>query len=469
MPIRIRLAVVFAVATAVVFAVGSLIYLEVLTRELHATIDAELGVQAQAVRTSLAEPGHSVTAALATTPLRRNDLGQVFAPDGRLLASSPTSGKDALVGSGSLAAARRGTIYVDPTVSVPASGRSREHVRFLLSPIPVAGGTGVLAVGTSLDATDEAIDRVSDAASWVGPVIVVLAGLAAWLLSAAALRPVERMRRQASAMSADESTAGIAVPPTRDEIAALARTMNDLLARLHDAIARERAFVADAGHELRTPLAILQAELELAARPGRSLEELRTAVADAADESQRISRLADDLLVLARDTGAGSALRREPTTVADLLDASVSHAEPAAARAGVAIRVDASRDLVADIDPGRVRRLVDNLVDNAVRHTSAGGSVTVVAAADADRLRISVDDSGAGFPGEFLPHAFERFRRADAARTRDTGGTGLGLAIVQSIAVAHGGSAVAANRPSGGAEVVVELGNAVLDDHAEAE
>jgi two-component system OmpR family sensor kinase len=464
MSIRVRLAVLFAGATAIVVLLGSVIYLQVLTHELHTTIDAGLQVQAQAVRTELARPRSSPAAALsAVAALQRDDLAQIFGPDGSLLASSSTAGPAALLSSSDFRQARAGSFVAEPMVRIEAGSSAREHVRLLAMPVAVPGGQGVLAVGTSLEWTDAALDHISDTALWAGPIVVILAGLAAWLLAAAALRPVERMRRQAAGMSAEPGVALIAVPTTGDELAALARTMNDLLGRLQETLDRERAFVADAGHELRTPLAILCAELELASRPTRSFEELRTAVLEAADESQRLSRLADDLLVLARDD-RGVVLQREPTTVADLLDAATSHLRSRAAQAGVQVDGRVPADLVADIDPARVRRLIDNLLDNAVQHTPRGGTVTVVASTQRDRLCLTVQDTGPGFPPAFLPHAFERFRRADAARSRTQGGAGLGLAIVRSIAEAHRGQVRAVNLPGGGASISVELAEAVMTE-----
>lgn len=466
MSIRVRLAILFAAASALVVFVGSAIYLHILTHELHTTIDSGLQLQANAVRSGLSHPGTSPQAALAgVAALQQDDLAQIFGPNGKLVASSSTTGSVRLLGPVEIRRARRSTFTVDPRIHL---GRGKtgddEHIRLRAGPIQLSNGRGVLAVGTSLVWTDAALDHISDTAIWGGPIVVVLAGLAAWLLAAAALRPVERMRRQAATMSAEQATTQIVVPATRDEIAALARTMNDLLVRLRGALARERMFVADAGHELRTPLAILRAELELASRPGRNVDDLRAAVADAAEESRRLSQLANDLLVLARDATTGTSAPREPTVVAELFAAAVSYLASRAARAEVTVQVDAPADLVADIDPASVRRLVDNVLDNAIRATPPGGTIVVRAAADRDRLRIEVRDTGPGFPVDFLPHAFERFRRADAARARHSGGTGLGLAIVRSIAEAHHGTAQAANAPGGGALLTVELAEAILVD-----
>jgi signal transduction histidine kinase len=248
------------------------------------------------------------------------------------------------------------------------------------------------------------------------------------------------------------------VPSTRDEIAALGTTMNALLARLQEALQRERGFVADAGHELRTPLAILRAELELAARPGRSRDALAEAISHAGQETDRLIRLAEDLLLLARADNQQPFLRPEPLSLPALLGVAARRGGAGAADRAVTITVHSPADLIVEADPDRLRQAVDNLLDNAIRHAPRGSVVDVTASSPRPEVvTIEVADRGPGFPPEFLPHAFERFRRAEAARTRDGGGTGLGLSIVHAIAQAHGGHAVATNRPDGGAAVIIDL------------
>jgi hypothetical protein len=266
------------------------------------------------------------------------------------------------------------------------------------------------------------------------------------------------MRREAADISDRDTGRRLAVPSTHDEMAALGSTINGLLARLQGALARERSFVADAGHELRTPLAILRAELELAARPGRSRDELIEAVNHAGHETDRLIRLAEDLLLLARADNAQPFLQPLPLELPDLLSAAARAAGAHAAARGVTVAVHSPSGLNVVADPDRLRQALDNLLDNASRHAPPGGVIEVNATAtESGMITIEVTDRGPGFPVEFLPHAFERFQRAEAARTRDGGGTGLGLSIVQAIIHAHGGQATVANRPGGGATVTLEL------------
>jgi signal transduction histidine kinase len=258
-------------------------------------------------------------------------------------------------------------------------------------------------------------------------------------------------------ISAQDVGATIDVPATGDEIAALGATMNDLLGRLQRALRHERRLVADAGHELRSPLAVLQVELELASHPGRTHEELVSAVSNAAEETRRLARLAEGLLFLAGSDERGVPLDRRQQDLEPLLAAAVEAGREPAALAEVSLRVEVEPGLSAPVDALRLRQAIDNLIHNAVRAAPAGTEVLLRAWPDGRSVHIEVSDRGPGFPVDFLPHAFERFRRADSARARQGGGAGIGLAIVREIAQAHGGIAEARNQSGGGAAVRLTL------------
>ncbi|GAC1603268.1 MAG: ATP-binding protein [Acidimicrobiales bacterium] len=462
MPIRFRLAGLFALATVAAVVVGSVVFVHLLAAGLRSSLDSGLRARADLIAQTLdatASPG----GAIGTVRGQGEGLAQVFGPAGNLVAASSGAAGDALVSPERLAHARLHALSYSTVIAEPRnqeagqeSSRAGEHTRILALPHARAGGQWVIVVASSMQTSDTAVTRVARAALLGGTLAVIAAAAAAWVLASAALRPVERMRRQVADLSTHDPTTTIEVPPTRDEIAALAQTMNGLLARLGGALARERGFVADAGHELRTPLAILRGELELASRPGRSQEYLAAAIAAAADETDRLARLAEDILLLARSDGADT-VRREPTDVAQLLGAAVEKAGPIAAATQVTLVIDCPSAIDALVDGSRVRQAVDNLVDNAIRHSPPSGTVTVEVRRVGTTLVVEVSDEGPGFPAAFIAHAFERFRRADAARAPQDGGTGLGLAIVQSIAQSHGGRAEVANREGGGALVHVEF------------
>jgi len=439
MPIRLRLAVAFALAAAALFALGGWLFASGLSSAQLKTIDSQLAAQ-------LAQAGRSQPAG--------GYLTQVIDPAGRVRGASAEAGNVALITAGQLSQARQGLIWLTRTVD-------EESTR--IAAAPLAGRPGWVAVAAgSLETYDATQSQVARELAIGGAVFTAVAGLGAYWLARAALSPVERLRRQVAAISErsgvpDAGVTVVEVPPTRDEVAALAGTMNDLLGRLQRALARQRSFVADASHELRNPLAVLQGELELAARPGRGLPELAAAVRDAKAEAERLSRLTDDLLLLARSDEDRLSLRLERTDVGALLTAGAGLAGSRLAAAGLSCRVDVPSGTYADVDPDRIRQAVDNLIGNALRFAPRGSVIVLTARAAGPDLDIEVSDDGPGFPAGFLPRAFERFARPDSGRSRDDGGAGLGLAIVRAIAGAHGGIAAAANKPGGGAVVGLHL------------
>jgi signal transduction histidine kinase len=225
-----------------------------------------------------------------------------------------------------------------------------------------------------------------------------------------------------------------------------------MLDRLHESLEHERRFLADASHELRTPLALLRTELDLALRRPRSRDELAAALHSAAEETERLSRLAEDLLLIARGDRGTLPLRREPVGVEQMLETVASRFARHAETVGASLQVTPTAEQI-DADPERVEQALGNLIDNALGHGAR--RVVVSAKRRNGSVELHVEDDGDGFPDGFLQRAFDRFSRADEARSR--GGTGLGLSIVALIASAHGGEAAAANRADGGADVWISI------------
>jgi two-component system OmpR family sensor kinase len=445
MALRLRLALLFAAATAVLVGVAGSIFVLQLRVSVDASLDPGLRARVEALGDELDSDGELPPLGIADT------LVQARTPTGQLLAATPDDGARTVLDAAQFQRALTGEVSFTATVD-------GERTRILATTITTPQGTVMLIVGDETDVSDAAVDRAVSALVLGGPPAVLLAGLGAWLLAGATLRPVERMRRQAADISDQDLDQRLAVPATRDEVAALATTINDLLSRLQEALDRERGFVADAGHELRTPLAILHTELELAARPGRTREALADAVAQAGQETDRLIRLAEDLLLLARADNRQPFLRPVPLSLPPLLEAAARGARARAEACSVAVVVDCPPELDIEADPDRLRQAVDNLLDNATRHAPDGSTVEVAASALREGLiAVDVSDRGPGFPPEFLPQAFDRFRRAEASRARDSGGSGLGLAIVRAVAQAHGGTASATNRQDGGAAVRIVI------------
>jgi len=232
-----------------------------------------------------------------------------------------------------------------------------------------------------------------------------------------------------------------------------------MLARIENAFEVQRRFTADASHELRSPLTAMRGELELALRKERDAPEYRRALESTLEEVVRLSRIAEDLLILARSDSGRLETHREPTEVTGVVASVVNRLSRDASSKGVAIETTASGDTTADLDPVLLGQAVWNLLDNAIRFTRSGGQVGVTSMGEDDHVSVIVEDDGPGFPEGVLERVFDRFFRVDPARAREAGpsGTGLGLAIVRGVAEAHGGEAVASNRPEGGARVLVRF------------
>jgi two-component system OmpR family sensor kinase len=314
----------------------------------------------------------------------------------------------------------------------------------------------VLVVGATRGDIAEALSSLRDELLIVGPIALALASIAGYVLAGLSLRPVESMRRRAAAISAETPGERLPVPQTRDEVERLGETLNEMLVRIEEAFQRERDFVADAGHELRTPLALLRTELELALRHARSAQELREAVRSSSEEVDRLAQLAEDLLLIARSDRGKLDLQLETLETADLLNSVASRFEWRAQENGRPLRAVRSSGFQVRGDRLRLEQALANLVENALRH--GDGEVRLQAAPIDGLVELHVTDEGQGFPPQFLGRAFERFARADGARAGSS--AGLGLSIVRVIAEAHGGSAHIANNDGGGADAWIALPSA---------
>ncbi len=428
-------------------------FVSVLSSSLLASIDSQLSLQAGRGTSYLSNPATGASAPSANAP---EYAVQVIDRTNRVRASSADAGTQPLVSAAVLDQARAHQVLV-------TQRHDGEDQRVLAQPVPGQSGWVELAA-VSLESFDRTISRVTTELAIGCALVVLAAGFGAFALTRSALRPVERLRREVATLSDRAAPDPVAVPRTHDEIAELATTMNQLLLRLRRSLERERSLVADASHELRTPFAVLRGELELAQRPGRSREELLNAVTAAAEEAGRLNRIADDLLLLSRGDQGQLSVQVELTNIHELLTDIAQRAERRPEAAGTSVSVDAPTSLTVMLDPYRIRQAIDNLINNSLRFTPRYSTITLSARSSQGNVEIEVADDGPGFPAEFLPHAFERFRRPDSSRSRHEGGAGLGLAIVMAIAVAHGGTAVALNRADGGAAVRIVVPSALSPD-----
>jgi two-component system OmpR family sensor kinase len=446
-PIRLRLTVVFALAMAIVLSLaGWLVYTRV-ANDLNRALDDQLRSRAQDVSALVRRDG-SLQSTGGVLIEHGESFAQLLSANGRVLDATPSVGSTSLLTGAQLDRARGDSVFFDRP-SVPGLD---EPARMLALPVERNGLPVVLVVGATRENRAETLNSLRRAFSIGGPLALLLASLAGYLLAGAALRPIEAMRRRAADITASSLDDRLPVPQTNDEVSRLGETLNEMLERIGAGLARERRFVADASHELRTPLALLKTELELALRRSRSREELEEAIRAAAQDTERLSRIADDLLLLARAEQGRVPLRREQVDVADVLETVAARFQPRADLERRRLTVAAGEPLVIRADRTLLEQALANMVDNAFNH--GAGEITLKAERRNGSAELHVLDEGEGFPADMIGRAFERFSRG---RTQNADGAGLGLAIVETIAEAHDGAAGAANSGVNGTDVWITL------------
>ncbi|MCS7176334.1 MAG: heavy metal sensor histidine kinase [Candidatus Kapabacteria bacterium] len=299
-----------------------------------------------------------------------------------------------------------------------------------------------IAVGYSVREIESVLQRLAVTLLWALPLVLSVSAFGGWLLARASLRPVEQMRRTAESITARNLSLRIPEPPTKDELAHLARTLNQMIARLEASFAQIRQFTADVSHELRTPLTILIGELELALRSRKRPEEYERVLSSVLEEVLRLHRIVETLLELARAESGQVQLERRRVDLGAIVREIAEDIEPLARDRGLSIATEVAQECYVFGDALRLRQAVLNVVDNALKYTPAGGRVTLRVASEAETVVAEVADTGIGIPEEELPQIFERFYRVEKSRTRShsSDGVGLGLAIVRWIVEAHGGT-----------------------------
>jgi len=337
-------------------------------------------------------------------------------------------------------------------------GRDGESFRVLGVPAPGQPDHKVLVVATALEGVEGSVHRLLMLLLVAGPAALAAAGLGGWWLARKGLRPVASLTEQAAAIGIDRLDERVEVPRAADELGQLATTLNAMLERLESGVRDKHRFVADASHELRTPLAVMRAELDVSldgdVLPGDEREVLESV----REEVDRMSRIVEQLLILARIDEGDLSLLLAPVRLADLVETVDRRLRPLADAKGIAIvSVDGGdTDVVGDRD--RLVLAVETLVENAVKYTAHGGEVRISVRRSGDEALLTVADEGPGVPPEAIPHIFDRFFRVDAARSRSEGGSGLGLAICREIVEAHGGRVWVEGGDGGGSTFFVALG-----------
>lgn len=446
-PIRLQITLGFAAAMALLLSVVGVAAYHQLAAGLSVDLDRVLHQRAQDLSGPVSQPGSSLQTLAGTGFIERGEsFAEVLTIDGRVLQVTDTLDGQPLLSPAEAVQAAAGSILLDRS---QAPGLN-EPARLLATPVERDGQRVILVVGITRENGREALGRVR-AQLLIGlPLLLLLTSGLGYLMAGAALRPVEVMRRRAAGMSGGPAGQRLPVPPGNDELARLGVTLNELLARVDATLERERTFVANASHELRTPLALLRTELELAVRRPRSAEDLKHAIGSAAEEVNRLIRLAEDLLLLANSDDSGLRIETDRVDLPALLERVATRFSGLAATNGRQLGVETAAVPNVVADPQRLEQALVNLVGNAFQHGAGPISLSARQVAGATEFRVT--DRGDGFNDAMLAHGFERF-----AHTPAGGGSGLGLSIVAAVAEAHGGTAGLGNRVSGGSLAWIRL------------
>jgi heavy metal sensor kinase len=355
-------------------------------------------------------------------------------------------------------------------LSIPPSTltEAREHqssfvvlngLRVSVVPLSSSQELGFAVVGEPLSVIDEGLRRLRRDFFAGVPLALLLGSAGGYFLARKSLEPIASMNLQTQRITAERLSSRLDVSNERDELGQLAATIHDLLTRLEASFKEQQRFIADASHELRTPLAVLRGETEVALGKTRTIEEYQESLALINDEAERLSRIVEDLFTLARQPiDAPAILMKETLYLNDVISDCVRAAQVLALRKDLRLRMNfESPNLALDGDEELLKRMLLNLLDNAVKYTPAGGEISVALAKQNGNVHIVVRDTGIGIPESDQPRIFDRFYRVDKARGRALGGAGLGLSIVSWIVEAHGGRIELESLPGQGSTFTVEL------------
>ena len=447
--LRLRLTAWYLAFFSLLFALFSLFLYGVLSSALRDRLDETLRSQvttaAGLFQDELEELKGDVPQAAGETVAEmrlRNTVVAVFADGRQLAAGGPVGRVSELPSAGQL-----GTLLDYGPYGARAAARA----------VTVAGRQVEVVLIAPLDSVAAELRLVRRILFIALPLVLALAGIGGYLLAARGLAPLGWMARQSREITGSSLHKRLEIGDAAAELATLAASFNELLSRLDQSFESMRRFVADASHELRTPISVIRGEADVALSHERSASEYRESLAIILDESRRLSRLVDDLLNLARADSGRVTLQAQDFYLNDLLADCCRSAQALANARGVALACHAGGDAPLHGDEELVRRMVMNLLDNAIRYTPPGGKVHATLEEDGSAFRLRISDTGRGIPPEAAQRIFERFYRVDEARSRQDGGFGLGLAIVKWIAEAHHGAVELASQPGAGSDFTVTL------------
>lgn len=465
--VRVRLTLWYVSALALALIVFSVVLYALFARALHQQIDDSLFSVVEVTTKSLTndmEEGQTRESAAHSTVTELFNPRQamaIFDASGKLLAENTSYDYFARLPDLDEVPDEEVSLYTAVEKEPQDDDDDNHRVAVRRVRIPLADSPFIILVSQPLEATEEELESVREILFYSVPVALALAGLGGWFLARKSLAPVVNMSERARRIGAENLDQRLPVVNARDELGQLAVTFNELLERLNAAFAQQRQFMADASHELRTPLSVMHTTADVTLeQPHRDESEYRDAMRIVGEQTRRLRRIVEDLFTLARADSGSYPLRRRQFYLDELLDEAARAGGVLATEKGIAVEVTNATDSLFDGDEDLLRRMVLNLLDNAVKHTPPGGAVRLSLTRRQANYVIEVTDTGTGIPTEAQPQIFERFFRADKVRARKEksgGGAGLGLAIAYWIAKAHYGELTLARSDHSGTTFVATL------------
>jgi heavy metal sensor kinase len=434
MPIRVRLTAWYVLLLAAVLVWLGVFLVLHLRADLESRIDADVRANTAHLARAYALEDADEFREVAATVLPRFATAQVLDAQGTVRVSAGAG-----AGARPLAPAGvREDALTGERELLTVTGPGGQRYRAMVSPVMRLGQPQVLVVAESLQEVEDSVRRVVVLLLLAGPAALAATALGGWWLARKALLPVATMTAKAGEIGIDRLDERIAVPPVRDEIGRLAETLNAMLDRLERGVDEKHRLIADASHELRSPLAVMRTEIDVSLRGDELSPDAREVLLSAREEVDRMGRTVHNLLTLAQvDEGKLQVLTRR-VSLGDAIEAAAAPLRPQAAAKGVRLELDGEPS-EAQADPQHLHQALTNLIENAIKFAHDGGEVRVTSWRRPAEVGVTVTDDGPGIPAEAREHVFDRFYRVDGARGRGVGGSGLGLAICREIAVAHGG------------------------------
>ena len=454
--VRIRLTLWYAGVLALSLIAFALVIYYAAGNIFHEHQDESLRSTAQTVASAYVEElaeAHSLSRAGEVV------LSEITFPN-RYVQLIDSTGKP-LAASANLAGS---TIAIPAPVLADARARGFSHatvngLRVTVVPLSTNQDLGYAAVAEPLSVVEAGLRELRRDLFAGVLLVLLLASAGGYFLARKSLAPVASMNSQTQRISAENLSARLDVTNSRDELGRLATTINDLLARLENSFKEQQRFIADASHELRTPLAVLRGETEVALGKTRTVDEYQQSLSLIQDEAEQLSRIVEDLFILARQPiNTRAALSKERVSLNDAVRDCARAAQVLATQKGVRLKLENDSTAIAlNGNQELIRRLILNLLDNAVKYTPAGGEISLALARENGNAEIVVRDTGIGIPESAQPRVFDRFYRVDKARARAMGGAGLGLSIAQWIVEVHGGEISVSSAPGRGSTFTILL------------